>query len=116
MRYTQQFYLLLIAFTICGSTAIKNANSVLAENKTKLLNANIQDCDGYYPLRKGVSFELTYFNKKDKADAIIKHKIVEANDIDNGVEATFEMSVSDMKGNPGLEMSYEAKCQNGNTI
>lgn len=117
MKSIQQFYMLVIAlvltFTSCNNKANKNIDSILAENKTELVNANTQDCDGYYPMSKGISFELTSYDKKDKATAIIKYKIIESKSINNGIVATSEMSISDEKGNPGMEMTFETKCQNG---
>lgn len=117
MKKTQQFYILIIAsaltLTSFGGKANRNSNGLLAESKSELTNANADDCNGYYPMSEGVSFELTYYDKKDKAKSTIKHKIVESKDIENGIVATCEMMVSDQKGNPGMEMTYESKCQNG---
>ena len=117
MEKTQQFYLITIGvalvFISCGNTTIDKTDRLLTEAKIELTNSTVQNCDGYYPMNKGVSFEMTSYNKKDKVEAIMKHKIIESKDIANGVIATCEMSFSDEKGNQGLEITYESKCQNG---
>lgn len=117
MKNRQQFYALIIlsvlVFTSYKNKASKYPNCSLQEDKNELFIANAQDCDGYYPLSEGISFELTYYDKKDKPSAIYKHRIVDAKNVANGVEVTCEMSLSDEKGNSGFEMTYDAKCQNG---
>ena len=32
-----------------------------------------QNCDGYYPITKGVSFELTKYDKKDRLETVTKN-------------------------------------------
>ena len=71
------------------------------------------DCDGYFPLQKGLTYETTSYNKKDKAEAIVSYTITDSKIIENGVIATYDMTTSDMNGNPGMELVFDAKCQNG---
>ncbi|MEP5613737.1 MAG: hypothetical protein ABJP45_15905, partial [Cyclobacteriaceae bacterium] len=93
----QLFVLATISILIITSFTNKTDGNTRQENKIERSNADVQDCNGYYPLSEGVSFELTYFDKKDKAGAITKHRILESKNITNGVEVTCEMSVSDEK-------------------
>ena len=107
MKNRSKYYLLTLVLTatllVFGSMALKNNSSPSTES----------DCYGYFPMKKGLSYETTSYTKKDKAEAIIKYTITDTKTIENGLIASFKMNTSDMKGNPGIEMEYDAKCQNG---
>ena len=112
-HYILSITILALGILSCGNTTLEKAKDQLQTSKIQLLNTNESDCNSYYPLTKGTSFELTSYNKKGKVESFINHKIIESQNIDNGILATCEMQVSDNKGNEGLQMTYETKCQNG---
>lgn len=114
MKKSQQFYtLIVLAVLIVGSCKNKSNEIVYyaKQSNRSMPNAIEQGCDSYYPLNKGIVYELTYYDKKDKVNTIVKNKIVESKNIDNGVEATCKMIFTDQKGNSSIEMTYKAKCQ-----
>lgn len=117
MIKTQQLYILIIASALtiasCQNKTNKDSGTLLEGSTTELVIAKTQDCDGYYPMSKGISFELSSYDLEDKVNAIINYKIIESKEIENGVVATSEINFSDAEGNPGLAMKYDAKCQDG---
>lgn len=117
MRTIPLFHLLIIApvltFTSYGSRVHESTNNLLDEGGIELASAKAQGCDGYFPMSEGTSSEMTIYDKKDKVSGMSTYKVIESKETDNGVIATVEMNFSDKKGNPGVEMSYEAKCQDG---
>jgi hypothetical protein len=117
MKNTQQVYLLIIGLGIglaaYGSTLINKTDSLNTNSSSKQKISNSSDCNGYYPVEKGTTMELTSYNKKGKEEAVVEHTIIASKQIDNGVEIKSKMVFSDKKGNPENEMTYESKCQNG---
>ncbi|MFT7033721.1 MAG: hypothetical protein ACJA2S_002229, partial [Cyclobacteriaceae bacterium] len=85
MKNTHQFYVFIILSVLVFSS-YKNVNSTLEGRKAEQPSTDVEDCNGYYPLSEGISFELTYYDKKDKPSAIYKQRIVDSKDIANGVE------------------------------
>ena len=71
-----------------------------------------QDCNGYYPLNEGTTFEITSYSKKDKAESIANNKITSSKDITNGVEATVDMSITSIKEKQTTKFNFAIKCQN----
>jgi hypothetical protein len=118
MKKTYTFYSLLAAVTIlifssCESGTDEKSEDSADENKTGELTANAGDCNGYYPLNEGVKFELTSYDLNNQATGVVNSKITKSEPIENGIKATYEMVTSDQDGNKGMEMSFDARCQDG---
>ncbi len=70
---------------------------------------------GYMPLKKGISFEQTHYDKKQKETSKTVQKIVDVVDISGGIKATSEIKTLDAKGKALNEGKYSFECRN-NTI
>lgn len=68
-------------------------------------------CKAYYPFEKGVTFEITNYNKKGKKEGVVNYKVT---NIDNNV-ATIKTTIFDAKGKEITTSDYKITCE-GNTI
>lgn len=70
-----------------------------------------QSCSKYYPLKEGTKFQITTYDKKDKAGAIINYlvKRVEHNSV--GEIATLSTEYLDDKGELILNSEYKITCK-----
>lgn len=68
-------------------------------------------CNTYYPFKEGAKFEITNFNKKGKAESIVKYQVT---NINNNV-ATIKTIILDTKGKEITTTEYQVTC-NGNTV
>ncbi|MBK8566604.1 MAG: hypothetical protein IPN76_25560 [Saprospiraceae bacterium] len=71
--------------------------------------------NGYMAFKEGVSMELTHFDKKGKATAITKQKVLEVSDVADGFKATIEMENTDEKGKRPSTNNYDITCK-GNSV
>jgi len=69
------------------------------------------NCDSYFPFKKGAQFELTSYNAKGKKESVASYKVIS---IENNV-ASIETSVSDEKGKNITNSTFEVTCK-GNSI
>lgn len=118
MKKTYKFYSLFAAVTIlmfssCESSADEKSEDTSGENKVGEVIADAGDCNGYYPLNQGVEFEITSYDVKNQATGIVNSKITKSESIENGIQSTYEMVTTDLDGNKGMEMSFDARCQDG---
>jgi hypothetical protein len=64
-------------------------------------------CSVYYPLQEGTKFQITTYDKGDKASAVVDYYVKEA-----GADwAMLAFKVSDKKGEMIAESEYEIRCQ-----
>jgi len=90
-------YLLLFLCLFIVYPAFVYSQSELCEN-------------GYLPFKKGVSFELTSYNRKGKVGSVVRHEIVDVTSVDGGFRATVNMQLFDDKGSPGYGGQYYIDC------
>lgn len=111
MNKLQPVYLLtifsLFVISSCVSQSPDEAISVSQSSPVE------ETCTGYYPLTAGSSYELTQYDKKDKLTSVIKHTITDSKSIENGIEASCNMIITDQDGNQGQNINYNVKCQDG---
>lgn len=84
---------------------------VMALSISNLLRA--QDiCDsGFMPFKKGASFELTSYDKKQKEVSKSSQKIIDIEKLSNGIKATAEVKTSDNKGKILQTGTYGIECK-----
>src|SRR5690606_12429923 len=87
-------------FSVLLSTAGLDAQDNLCES-------------GYMPFKKGVYYELSTFDKKDKLSSVNKSKIEELEPIDGGFKARVAVEVADEKGKNILQRTYAMECRDG---
>ena len=73
-----------------------------------------QDCEPWYPMEEGTSFEMTSYNAKDKLQSTTRHKIIEKKGSGNMIESIVKMESMDKKGNSTFSTEYSLICDNGN--
>jgi hypothetical protein len=74
-----------------------------------------QDCKAYFPMKKGVTFEITNYNDKGKEEGKAIHKIT--NYSESGGDVTVDVTteiVPDKKSEEPIFFDYQAKCEKGN--
>ena len=117
MKRTYQFASLIITVVVMASfinNSDANTANLLSFSTTEVPEAPAGDCDGYYPMKEGVTFELTTYSPKDKVESTVNHKIVESKDLGNARIANCEMTVSYPKDKkPPMDLKYETKCEDG---
>ncbi len=74
---------------------------------------NAQSCNAYFPFEENATFEITNYNKKGKAESIVKHEVGRLNDSGTALEAEVKMTTSDGKGKDVMESEYNIRCENG---
>ncbi|MBK8568198.1 MAG: hypothetical protein IPN76_34065 [Saprospiraceae bacterium] len=67
----------------------------------------------YIAFKKGVSIELTNYDKKGKINTVQRQEINSIEAIDGGFEAKTSMAFYDKKGKTISEGGYDMKCRNG---
>lgn len=65
-----------------------------------------QNCSKYYPLKEGVKFQITTYDKKDKPSAVINYEIKEF----DGTKALMATEVFDDKDKLVLSSDYNISC------
>lgn len=64
-------------------------------------------CSQYYPFKEGITFEITSYNKKGKAESITNYHVSDV----SGNTATFNTKISDKKGKELTTTSYNITCE-----
>ncbi len=70
-------------------------------------------CSPYYPLKKGVEYDMESYDTKGKLQSKSVNKIIDSKEIANGMEATISSEVMDKKDKPINNAEFTFKCQNG---
>jgi hypothetical protein len=70
-----------------------------------------QSCSKYYPLKEGTKFQITTFDKKEKAGTIINYLVKEVEHTSAGEIATFSTEFLDDKGELVLNSEYKIICK-----
>jgi hypothetical protein len=72
-----------------------------------------QDCDAYFPIKNGASFELTHYNAKEKVQSIVNTTISEKSHEGDMTTFVASASATDAKGKESNQFSYEVACGGG---
>ncbi len=73
-----------------------------------------QDCATMYDyFKEGVSLEYTNYNKKDKVEGILTHRVSSMEEKSDTLIATINLTTTDAKGKQVTEVSYPMKCFQG---
>lgn len=70
-------------------------------------------CNEYYVLKKGTSWQISNFNAKGKLEGKTIQKVTEYKQTDNGFEATLEIISQDENGEQVIAGTTTLKCENG---
>jgi antitoxin component YwqK of YwqJK toxin-antitoxin module len=80
------------------------------------LDAQNSACENsYFAFKKGVSMELTHYDKKGKPTAITKQKVLDVSEDADGFKATIEMENTDEKGKRPSSANFDITCK-GNSV
>ena len=82
---------------------------------TTVVSTYSQSCSEYYPMDKGVSYEITHYDKKDRIESVTKNSILDPRK-EGGTEiALMHTVVTDNKGEETINAEYEMRCD-GNKV
>lgn len=74
-----------------------------------------QECNTYFPMKEGTTFEIHSFNGTGKLEGSSTHKVIKSTISTGHVESTVHMSKYDEKKKEHIgEQEYTVKCKNGN--
>jgi hypothetical protein len=82
--------------------------SILGLNRVKA-----QDCEAYYPMKKGAIVEMTHFNDKDKVTSITTTTVAKETDEGGKHIVTCDVIIKDGKGKEEGRSTYDVSCHNG---
>lgn len=74
-----------------------------------------QNCDTFYPLKKGYQFEMTEYNASRNVTGKSVTKVLEVRGSGNSIEADMQSDHFDAKGNAAKPVKYTIKCD-GKTL
>lgn len=69
------------------------------------------DCNMYYPLNEGATFQLTSYDKKNKPTAVLDYKVLKIANSAVGKVGTIYGTVKDEKGKMLGELEYDVICK-----
>lgn len=72
-----------------------------------------QDCGSYFAFQKGLKFELTSYDKKDKPAALLKYQIIDYKPVNGGTSLVFSTETYDPKGKLLAKGESFGKCIDG---
>lgn len=75
--------------------------------------AKAQDCEAYFPMKKGASFELTHYNDKGKVTSSTESTITEESGNAGAATVKVHAISKDAKGKESATVDYTVACNNG---
>lgn len=75
--------------------------------------AKAQECDAYFPVQNGASFEITHYDAKDKVSSVVATQIVEKSRDGGVLVVTATATSTDAKGKNANTFSYDVTCGGG---
>ena len=75
--------------------------------------AKAQECDAYYPVKNGASFEITNYSDKDKVLGTLATQITEKSNEGGILVVTATATSTDAKGKESNTFSYDVTCGGG---
>lgn len=82
--------------------------SVLSLFSSQFLSS--QNCDNFYPLKKGNSFEMQEFDGQNKLQGTDVVTVIDRKDVGGTAEATMQAIHTDAKGKAGAPVEFKVKC------
>lgn len=70
-----------------------------------------QNCSTYYPLREGVKFQYTNYDKKNKPEGKIDYAVTEVNNNGSSTTASMNIVFTDEKGKETMTNNYQFTCE-----
>jgi len=70
-----------------------------------------QTCSKFYPFKKGIEFEMTNYNGKNKLESRVHYKILEITHNVNSEVANIENEMFDKKGTSIMKATYKLTCK-----
>ena len=77
-------------------------------------NANAQDCNFYFPTKKGTIVETTSYTKKDKVTSVLNQTVLESSNTGGVQTVKVRNEVKDDKSGTINTSEFSMKCENGN--
>ncbi len=74
------------------------------------LSVSAQECESYFPLKKGVTFELAHYDAKDKLTTTVSYEVVESGMKDGAAYAKVHDVITPVKGEVTTS-DFEAYCK-----
>lgn len=68
-------------------------------------------CNAFFPFKKGTTLEYTNYDKKDRPEATMTHYVVSLEETGEGVVAEVETKMQDKKGKNQFDGSYTVRCE-----
>jgi hypothetical protein len=78
-----------------------------------LSSTNAQNCEAYFPFKKGTVIEMTHYDAKDKVTGTSRQTVVDLKESGSGFEATLKLESSGTKKDEKFESEYTVKCDQG---
>ena len=72
-----------------------------------------QNCEAYFPMKTGATFELTHYDGKDKVTSVTKTTMSEKESTATSIVATAHATTFDPKGKELSNVEYDVTCSNG---
>lgn len=79
-------------------------------------NLTFAQCNEFYVLKKGTSWQISNFDAKGKLQGKTIQKVIEYNETSNGFEATLELTAMDDKGEQYMAGTTTLKCEDGTIL
>lgn len=67
-------------------------------------------CNAYFPMKPGASFETTHYNEKDKVTSMVTTTVLDKAREENSVTVTASCKVTDAKGKESSTYAYDVTC------
>ncbi len=72
-----------------------------------------QNCESYYPVNVGVTWEITNYDTKNKVESIQRSKIISSEHSKGGLLVTIEVTSFDAKEKQTSKQTFTTFCENG---
>ncbi len=72
-----------------------------------------QDCNPYFPLNEGISYEINQYDKKKKLSSTTAFEVLEVRTQDGAVHADIQTHIKDGKGKSLSNSDYTVSCEDG---
>lgn len=85
--------------------------SALVIGSSGFIAKALENCDSLFPMREGVSYELSNYNAKGKLQSKSAYQILSMSDVDGGKEATLHNDVKDEKDKVISSSDFTVRCK-----
>jgi hypothetical protein len=85
--------------------------SALVIGSSGFISKVLENCESLFPMREGVSYELSNYNAKGKFQSKSAYQILSMSDVDGGKEATLHNDVKDEKDQIISSADFTVRCK-----